>query len=1274
MIYSGQEVDANNILGNVTGYTYDVLNRVTEEKAPNGAVTKYEYDVTGNLIAMVDAMGNKTTYEYDGNGNLTAVIDAMGQTASIQYDKNGQAVSAKQKNGGKLSISYDKAGRISEETDANGNKTRYAYNGRGLTTIITDAINQKAECEYDALGNLVRITAPGGQVILYEYDTAGRLMKTTDALGCETEYQYDVSGQIVQTIINGNTSIYEYDGAGNISAVSDAEDRRVQFEYDVAGNNTAVIYPDGSKDTIEYDLLGRVIRQIPRTGLMMEYAYDALGNVTSVKQGNQVTMYEYDLLGRLTKTIAADGSENTFEYDALGNLIITTDALGNSTRFDYTPESLLAKVTYANGTNQSLTYDLAGNVLSETDTEGYTKKYGYDKVNRLISVTDELGHKTAYAYDANDQIAQVKDALGRITGYSYDALGNLTAETDALGNTVNYLYTPEGWLEKVTKADGTEISYEYDKTGNLLKQQIEDAYTITTGYNELGQVTTLSNEAGEILYQYNDKGYLVAVTNVNGESVTYDYDEYGNKRKMIYPDGREVDYIYDALNRLTGVKDTDGEETRYEYDAAGRRIRTTTGTLTTAYNYDEVGNLISQSTEGDSSLSFSYSHNKNGYITGEIQTENGERTESSYQYDAAGQLISFRKSTGYAEQYAYDAAGNMTKKIISPEKGVTGKTQLVTIGMKYNKGNQLTEMTVGKEKLAYSYDPNGSLLQKVLNSQKYGTLTDAYTYDALDQLTSYIGYDGYEQAFAYDAAGMRLSKKEKGNPNRSSLEELLRGNISGLPENYEPTEIQEGYEWATTEYLYDITQEYYQVIREKTTTQNSTAKTEYVYGLERIAGYSDNNKTNFIYDGRGSVAQTITVPVPGKAAMDVLQEAQTAVAIQSYDYTPFGEQLKTKTNGFTYNAEANDAATGMINLRARQYEPVMNLFAQKDILKGQIMTPLSLNRYGYCWNNPIMHIDPSGQAAKSFFEAIGDSFVGLGDAIKVIATGFVDGYKTRAEKMMADPSPINIINWLTSGGVDHVEERIEINQQNYQRAIEESTIENWANYLSGNITAETKQALEAALDPSNPTAQWLAYFGLAGQCVGVSKLVSFDIHSITNFKNNLTGKSITPKDVVTTKDVIKIGNERRAVSGVVSKGTFDNAFENNTATKPVVKVDPEEINVSVDIKEAASSNQTFDSFSAFKKTYGAAGDEMDWHHIVEQNQLGKSGFTPQQINNVNNIVAIDKSTHSKISGYYSSKRPYTNGLRVRNWLAGKDFEYQHQFGINVLKKALEKKK
>ena len=71
--------------------------------------------------------------------------------------------------------------------------------------------------------------------------------------------------------------------------------------------------------------------------------------------------------------------------------------------------------------------------------------------------------------------------------------------------------------------------------------------------------------------------------------------------------------------------------------------------------------------------------------------------------------------------------------------------------------------------------------------------------------------------------------------------------------------------WATTDYLYDITQEYYQVISEtRTETNGHTATTAYAYGLERIAAYTADSKTSYVYDGRGSVAQAVTAPVAGE--------------------------------------------------------------------------------------------------------------------------------------------------------------------------------------------------------------------------------------------------------------------------------------------------------------------------------------------------------------------------------------------------------------------------
>ena len=77
-----------------------------------------------------------------------------------------------------------------------------------------------------------------------------------------------------------------------------------------------------------------------------------------------------------------------------------------------------------------------------------------------------------------------------------------------------------------------------------------------------------------------------------------------------------------------------------------------------------------------------------------------------------------------------------------------------------------------------------------------------------------------------------------------------------------------------------------------------------------------------------------------------------------------------KTSSFGYNAEYYDAATGMQNLRARQYEPAMGRFSQKDILRGSAVTPLSLNRYVYVLNSPIYYRDSDGMRATPAVTAV----------------------------------------------------------------------------------------------------------------------------------------------------------------------------------------------------------------------------------------------------------------------------------------------------------------
>ena len=94
----------------------------------------------------------------------------------------------------------------------------------------------------------------------------------------------------------------------------------------------------------------------------------------------------------------------------------------------------------------------------------------------------------------------------------------------------------------------------------------------------------------------------------------------------------------------------------------------------------------------------------------------------------------------------------------------------------------------------------------------------------------------------------------------------------------------------------------------------------------------------------------------------------------------------------------------------------------------------------------------------------------------------------------------------------------------------------------------------------------------------------------------------------------------------------------------------------------------FSSFSSLKSYLGPAGMGKHWHHIVEKCQIQKSGFSSLQVNNTSNVIAVDEKTHARITGYYNTTTfRFTDGMSVRNWLAGQSYDVQFDFGMNVLR-------
>jgi RHS repeat-associated protein len=74
-----------------------------------------------------------------------------------------------------------------------------------------------------------------------------------------------------------------------------------------------------------------------------------------------------------------------------------------------------------------------------------------------------------------------------------------------------------------------------------------------------------------------------------------------------------------------------------------------------------------------------------------------------------------------------------------------------------------------------------------------------------------------------------------------------------------------------------------------------------------------------------------------------------------------------------FQADFTDPVTGEVWMGARWYNPSTAVFLSRDSVRGELSTPISLNRYTYGWANPLTYWDPDGKTA--YPTARGDGYV-----------------------------------------------------------------------------------------------------------------------------------------------------------------------------------------------------------------------------------------------------------------------------------------------------------
>ena len=148
---------------------------------------------------------------------------------------------------------------------------------------------------------------------------------------------------------------------------------------------------------------------------------------------------------------------------------------------------------------------------------------------------------------------------------------------------------------------------------------------------------------------------------------------------------------------------------------------------------------------------------------------------------------------------------------------------------------------------------------------------------------------------------------------------------------------------------------------------------EYTYfndtstGLTRVLTEL-NNQENYIYGGRllyrTDPQGLFFYHQDGLGSTTVVSDVY-GDPLNIYEYDVFGNlrsSNETVPNLVLFTREFQDP-NGLIYLRARYYDPTDARFLTSDTVFGDMTDPLSQNRYVYCSNNPVVHIDPSGHFA-----------------------------------------------------------------------------------------------------------------------------------------------------------------------------------------------------------------------------------------------------------------------------------------------------------------------
>ncbi len=465
--YAKTKVTMNDPVGNVSETLYDSKNRpvsikeLTGRATPGFPVTAVGNQPTNKLRAS-DPAFFETTLAYNVDSQVTQITEPRGNSMTMTYAYDLSRATPVRERGNLRQATQTPAPGVPSDQAQITEKFEYAP---GFGTLDDEAAFKfKAK-----IFGVAKHTDPRGNVWTNQFDAKGNLT-SSQAPGIAT----------------GDS--FEYNAAGQLTAhvhPADANGRRKRDTFSYYSNGT------------QKGQLQTAVEDAGAGGLALTttYAYDAVGNVTSVTdpRGNdtQFVFNQLDQLMQVKSAPGGGGARQQVDYSYSSSTVCNADCPGVD--------------RYCVGVCGDGIAAMGNDCVGKMHSIGVSIYVGFSLIRKDVSNFDENGNpigdgqlSTIYGRDSIGQLTSVTDEVSAVastvTQFEYDANGQVTKALSPLAvsgaapfNTVQTQYDERGLpLQEISAAgspDQSTTQYDYDANGNLSR--------VSEGLEGTPQITTL---------------------------------------------------------------------------------------------------------------------------------------------------------------------------------------------------------------------------------------------------------------------------------------------------------------------------------------------------------------------------------------------------------------------------------------------------------------------------------------------------------------------------------------------------------------------------------------------------------------------------------------------------------------------------------------------------------------------------------------------------------------------------------------------------------------